>query len=125
MKPIMIIGIFAVVIIFLFLIGGTIETKQCFTISSHTACWDEFAVDVPNGEFCSRNRCSASPDLQEYNAYIDVINDACLDAKNAGYGDVNLNNRIEDAVNRIINQTLSIPTLCENPGIVLAKKSYD
>ena len=124
MKPLFIgiIGIAAIVFLFA---AGAVMREQCIAIEKHRACWNVIPIEVKS-ELCPNATvpCIADPALQQHNAIVDAIMLACDDAKKAQYSDESLNSRIKEVTSLLTGYSSGAMELCEQPGIVLAKRRY-
>jgi hypothetical protein len=118
-----VIFVFVVAFAVMFSYGSTIS-DSCITIGGQKSCWKNYAVTI-NSELCTKNPCTASPELQKHNSIVDAISAACDSAKQNDFSDAALNSEIENALKQISSYELSARVLCSDPGIILAKKFYD
>ena len=115
----------AVVIIFLILFGlGAALSEKCVEISGCRSCWKTTPV-VVQSELCSNKTCLAQPADQQNNAIVDSVLCACGKAKSSSYADESANRKIQDVVSEFSHYNITANELCEQPGLFLAKRSYD
>lgn len=114
-------AIFAVLVVS-FIYGSTIS-EQCVSIDEYKGCWKTIDVTVTS-ELCAKSPCRATPALQQHNAIVDVLLNACQKARNGNYESQQLNSRIEEVADIFTGYDLDAKSLCDQPGAVLAKRQY-
>ncbi len=114
----------AIVVIILFLIGGS-YSDNCASIGGCRSCWSSNAVVVESDLCTETGRCLAEPSAQQTNAISDVILCACEDAKIVSYADASLNRQIQDFVAFYTPYNITAGEICEQPGLFLAKTAYE
>ncbi len=112
----------------LYVIGATLGSTflvSCTSIADEKACW-KLSPDYVDSEYCaSAQPCLAQPEDQQHNALVSLLMAACTKAKNSGYADAELVKRIEEVSREFTGYEITAEELCENPGTVLAYRSYD
>lgn len=133
MKPVIIIVAFVFVIAVLYFIGSFVSTDTCLSIGSHKQCWNDFPVEVRGSSLCSSNVCTAEPYLQQHNAVVNLLLDACADASSSGFSDSQLNAEITSLFGDFFGSdvgigsspSVSVQSICDPQTALLAKRSYD
>ncbi|MDI6721183.1 MAG: hypothetical protein QMD85_02240 [Candidatus Aenigmarchaeota archaeon] len=116
-------AVLIIIILAMFAYGSSLS-ESCIKIGSQRTCWKNYAVTI-NSELCSTNPCTASPDLQKYNAIVDAVSASCESTKQEDFADADLNKEIESALKQITAYNVDARTVCSDPGVLLAKKFYD
>ncbi len=113
------------VILFAMLIYGLTLGETCTEIGSCRACWSTVPVTITS-ELCPdpAKPCTAEPYLQQHNALVDMILCACEQAVAGDYSDTELNSNIESAVKEMTGYTVTASQVCDQPGMILTKRSY-
>lgn len=114
-----------VVIVFFLLLGlGSVLSERCVDVGGCKQCWKTIPT-VVESDLCTENRtCLAQPADQQNNAIADALLCACSHAKSTGYGDQQLNSKIEDVISQYTRYNVSAAEACEQPGLFLVKRNY-
>ena len=113
------------IIAFFILLGaGSVLSERCVDIAGCKQCW-KTTVTVVTSDLCGENKtCLAQPEDIQNNAIADAVVCACDRAKKTNYADASTNGKIEDVVGQYIGYNLSASQICEQPGLLFAKRSY-
>jgi hypothetical protein len=114
----------ALLTIILFFVGGAL-TERCVDISGCKQCWKTTPVVVESPLCPNSSACVASPRAQQNNAIVDAIVCGCAKTKAADYQDQFINSRIEDTLKEYTGYEIAASQICEQPGLLLVKSSYD
>ncbi len=113
----------AMIFVVLFVIG-MFFTEQQIDIAGCTAKWSLASVVVPQSDLCPAETCTASPDAQQHNAIVDGLLCACEKARAQGYSDPAVNSRIKEVINAFFDYNVEANEICDQPGIIMTKRSY-
>lgn len=103
---------------------GTSIAEQCVSIDEYKGCWSTVDKTVTS-DLCPASPCTAKPEAQQHNAVVDVLLGACQKAKNGNYENAELNKRIEEVSRTFTGSDVDFRTLCDQPGLILAKRRYE
>lgn len=124
MKPVYLVAVIIIIIIILYFVGG-IFNENCSKIGDMKKCWRTVPITVQS-DFCpTEEPCIADPAVQQNNAIVSLVLDACDVAKTNGYSDRTINMRIEEVVKDFTGYTVHVQELCEQPATILAYRSYE
>lgn len=114
-----------VIILAIFLYTGNRFAEQKIEIADCSATFNTDAVTVSSSLCPAGNTtCVAQPGDQQNNAVVDVVTCACQKAKEEDYSNAELNSRIGEVVQNFFGYSVSAQQLCEQPGLILVKRSY-
>ena len=125
MRKLFVVVLFILVVFFIasYMYGSTIE-DSCVTIGGQKSCWKNYVVTL-NSELCTKNPCTASPELQKYNSIVDAVAAGCDAARQESFSNIQMNAEIESALSQITRYEVEVRALCSDPGLILVKKYYD
>ena len=114
------------IILIAMLVYGLSFLERCAEIDGCRACWKMTPITVTS-ELCpdTNQPCIAEPYLQQHNALADMLMCACEKAEADGYANTELNHQIETTIRTMTNYTITAQDLCEQPGLLLAKRRYE
>lgn len=120
------VALFIVVLFVVFYVIGGFVSEQCSSIDEYNACWKTYSVLIKS-PYCpnTNESCLASPELQQHNAIVDMLLDACLKAQTESYGNQELNSRISEVVREFAGYNITAETFCDQPGKILIHKIYE
>ena len=107
-----------------FVYGSTL-TEQCVQIQEFKGCWSIVDKTVKSDLCANGKECIARPAQQQHNAVVDVLLSACDKARKGNYADTALTKRIEEVGSTFTGYSIDARTMCDQPGLVLAKSRYE
>jgi len=113
-----------VIILVILFVAGFFLGDQTIDIAGCKAQWKTTSVTVQQSELCSAQTCIATPADQQHNAIVSALLCACEKTKAGGYVDLAANSRIEDVVKQYFGYTATAQELCDQPGVILVRRSY-
>jgi hypothetical protein len=120
------VALFIVIVFVVFYAIGGFISEQCSSIGEYRACWKTHVVLIKS-PYCpnTNESCLASPELQQHNALVDLLLDACLKAQAESYNNQELKNRISEVVTDFTGYNITAETFCDQPGAILVHKIYE
>lgn len=109
------------VVMFIILIIFFSNPSTCSSIGNCKECWS----NIPKVRECEGNEtCFTDPEIEKYNALIDLMLCACDQAKENGYDNSEVNNRIESLYSSLMGYNLDVQEICGSDTVPLIKKQY-
>ncbi|MCX6816061.1 MAG: hypothetical protein NT120_04385 [Candidatus Aenigmarchaeota archaeon] len=118
------VAVLIIIILALLFLSGFFLSSQTIDVGGCTAEWKTTTTTVAKSELCSLATCAASPADQQHNAIVSAILCACDKTKTANYANDANNKRIEDVVKQYFGYTTTAQELCDQPGMILVRRSY-
>ena len=122
-KKVLIVLMLIIIILVAF---GLTFSQQCSEIGNCKSCWSVAPREI-NSDLCPdpEEPCIAQPYQMQNNAIVDLILCGCEEAATAGYGDAELNSRIESIVQAYYGFEVDVISICNDPGLFMSKMRYE